>query len=83
MDIETIIPGHGYIATKKELGDLKQCLIYLRSQVKDCFVRGLSKEQTVNEIDIPCLQWPHPDRLAQGVETIYKELKEEDSEKSS
>jgi hypothetical protein len=43
----------------------------------------IPSEQTVNEIDIPCLQWPHPDRLAQGVETIYKELKEEDSEKSS
>jgi len=74
MDIETIVPGHGPIATKKEVGDLKQCLIELRSQVKDCFIRGLSPEKATKEIDVPCLLWPHAERLGPDVELIYEEL---------
>jgi cyclase len=77
MDIEAIIPGHGFIATKKELGDLKRCLIELRSQVKDCFTHGLSPEQATKKIDMPYLQWPHPERLGPDVETIYEELVKE------
>ena len=49
MDIDTIVPGHGFIGTKKELGDLKRCLIELRSQVKECFVRGLDVEEAIKE----------------------------------
>jgi len=77
MEIETIVPGHGFIATKKELADLKQCLIELRAQVKNCFTRGLSPEQTIKEIDMPFLSWPHNERLGQDVKLIYKELGEE------
>ncbi|MFC1916906.1 MBL fold metallo-hydrolase [Chloroflexota bacterium] len=77
MDVDTIVPGHGYIATKKELGELKQCLIELRSQVKDCFTRGLSVEEATKKIDLPYLQWPHPERLGPDVGLIYKELAKE------
>ena len=74
MDIELIVPGHGFISTKKELKDLKQCLIELRGQVKDCFIRGLSPEQATKEIDLTYLEWPHSERLRKDVELIYKEL---------
>ena len=77
MAIETIVPGHGYIATKKELVDLKECLIALRSQVKDCFDRNLTPEQATNEIDIPYLEWPRSERLGQDVRVIYEELERE------
>jgi cyclase len=74
MDIETIVPGHGYLATKKELVDLKECLIALRSQVKDCFDRNLTPEHATKEIDLPYLEWPRSERLAQDVSVIYEEL---------
>lgn len=77
MDIETVVPGHGFMATKKELGDLKQCLIELRSQVKDCFARGLSAERATREIALPYLQWPRSERLGQDVQAIYDELVKE------
>ncbi|MFH1087967.1 MAG: MBL fold metallo-hydrolase [Chloroflexota bacterium] len=77
MDIETIVPGHGFIAAKKDLGDLKRLLIELRRQVKDCFTRGLLQEQTVKELDMPYLKWPHPERIPMGVALIYEELKKE------
>lgn len=78
MDIETIVPGHGFIATKKELGDLKGCLIELRSQVKGCFTRGLSLEQAAKEIEMPYLEWPRSERLGSDVEIIYEELMKEE-----
>jgi cyclase len=71
MDVETIIPGHGFIATKEDLRNMKQCLVELRSQARECFTRGLSCEQAVNEIDIPFLEWPHNERLTQDVGLIY------------
>jgi len=77
MDINTIVPSHGFIATKKELSDLKQCLIALRRQVKDCFTRGLSPQQATKEIDLPYLRWPRSERLGQDVEAIYEELRKE------
>jgi len=77
MDVDTIVPGHGFIATKKELGDLKRCLIELRSQVKKCFVQGLPVEQAIKEIDMPYLGWPRTERLGPDVEIIYEELLKE------
>lgn len=77
MDIETIVPGHGFIATKKELGDLKGCLMELRGQVKKCFAQGLSAEQAIKEIDMPYLRWPRTERLGPDVEIIYEELLKE------
>lgn len=76
MDIRAVVPGHGAIATKKELGDLRRFLIELRRQVKDCLARRLSPEQATREIDLTCLDWPRSDRLGQDVEVIYGELKE-------
>ncbi len=77
MDIETIVPGHGFVATKKEMGDLKRCLIELRSQVEDCHNRGLSAEEATKRIDLPYLEWPRAERLPLGVQTIYQELLDE------
>ena len=74
MDIDTVVPGHGFIATKKELGDLKRCLIELRSQVKDCFDQGLSAEEATKRVALPYLEWPRAERLPLGVQTIYQEL---------
>ncbi len=73
MDIDTIVPGHGSIATKKELGGLKRCLIELRCQVKDCFNRGLSSEGATKQVALPYLEWPRAERLPLGVQTIYQE----------
>lgn len=77
MDVDTIVPGHGFVATKKDLGDLKQCIYEVRQQVKGCFSRGLSPEEAAKQIDLPYLRWPRAERLPVAVQTIYRELKSE------
>lgn len=77
MDIDTIVPGHGFVATKQDLAVFKQFLVELRDQVKECFLRGLSPEQAANKIHMPYLQWPYSERLGRDVQVIYEELKKE------
>lgn len=77
MDVDAIVPGHGFVATKKELGDLKQCITEVRHQVKQCFNRGLPVEETVKQVDLPYLHWPRAERLPVAVQTIYRELTSE------
>jgi cyclase len=78
MDIEYIVPGHGFICTKQEVTDLKHCLIELREQVKKHHDRNLDKEEALSEIDIGAYRkWPHQERLELDVDQIYREFERE------
>ena len=75
MDIEAIIPGHGFVCTMQEITDLKQFLTRLRQQVRKCYDRKLEKEKAVAEIDMgPYANWPQQERLALDVDQLYKEF---------
>jgi len=75
MDIQTIIPGHGFMSTKQEIVDLKQFLIKLRQEVKKCYDRKLDKEKAKAEIDLGVYrEWPHQERLTVDIDQLYKEF---------
>ena len=75
MDIETIVPGHGFVCTKQEIADLKHCLSELCRQVKKCYDRKLDKEEALREISMGIYgNWPHQERLALDVDQLYKEF---------
>ena len=75
MDIQAIVPGHGFICTKQEITDLKHCLIELREQVRKCYDRKLDKEKALSEIDMGVYRkWPHQERLELDVDQLYKEF---------
>jgi cyclase len=77
MDITTIIPGHGYVATKDDLIQFKHMIINLRSQIKDCFLRNMDMEQAVGALDLPDIGWASSERLSFNAYIIYRELQEE------
>ncbi len=75
MDIKAIVPGHGFVGTKQDITELKNCLIELRRQVKKCYDRELSKEKALSEIDMGVYrQWPHQERLTLDIDQLYKEF---------
>ncbi len=75
LDINTIVPGHGFVCTKQEITDLKHCLTRLRQQVKTCYDRKLTKEEALPEIDMGIYrEWPHQERLALDVDQLYREF---------
>ena len=77
LDFDTIVPGHGYMATKDDLVYFKQTIINLRNQVKDCFLRNMTLEQAVKEVDVPDLGWASEERVSFNVYFMYRELQEE------
>jgi cyclase len=75
MDIQVIVPGHGFVGTKEDIIDLKHFLIHLRQQVKKCYDRKLDKAQAKAEIDLGIYRdWPHQERLAGDIDQLYKEF---------
>jgi hypothetical protein len=77
MDVDTIVPGHGYVATKDDLVVFKNMIINMREQVKDCFLRNMTLEQAVKAVDIPELGWASEERISFNVYFMYRELQEE------
>ena len=75
MNIKTVVPGHGFVCTKQEITDLKNCLTRLRREAKKCYDRQLSKENALLQIDMGIYRnWPHQERLALDVDQLYKEF---------
>jgi len=75
MDIDVVVPGHGFICGKEGITELKGCLLWIRQQVKECYDRKLSKEEALAEIDMGIYRdWPHRERLVLDVEQLYKEF---------
>ena len=75
MDIETVIPGHGFVCTKQELIDLKRCLLKLRREVKKCYDRKLTEKEARSEIDLGIYrEWPHQERLTLDIHQLYQEF---------
>ncbi|MCX6012519.1 MAG: MBL fold metallo-hydrolase [Chloroflexi bacterium] len=79
MEFDIIVPGHGPVATKKELTEFKNLLIDMRNQVEQSFTHGLSIQQAIKDMDLPCKDWPQYERLNMNVPFIYQELREESS----
>ena len=77
MDVTTIVPGHGYVATKDDLTQFKHMIINLRNHVKDCFLRNVELEQVVDALDMPDIRWASAERLSFNAYIIYRELQEE------
>jgi len=77
MDVTTIVPGHGYVATKDDLIQFKHMIIDLRNQVKDCFLRNVELEKVIDCLDLPDLGWSSTERLSFNAYIIYRELQEE------
>jgi cyclase len=77
MDIETVVPGHGGVATKQDVADFKQALIKLRDDAEDCFLRNLTVAEAVKDIDLSYLGWYSTERLYANVRFFYSELAED------
>jgi len=53
LDIETVVPGHGGVSTRKDVANFRDLLKSLRAEVKVAVSSGLSEEATVSEVELP------------------------------
>jgi cyclase len=72
MDVETIVPGHGPLGTKRELQDMQEYLEFMVRETRRAFDEGLTPEQAAQRIDIgDWAKWPEAERKEMNIATLY------------
>ncbi|NIM11864.1 MAG: MBL fold metallo-hydrolase [Candidatus Aminicenantes bacterium] len=75
MNIETVIPGHGELASKKGLLPLARYLEDLRKQVKAAIKKGLTLEKIKETITFPAYKdFKLPELRVNNIDAVYHEL---------
>ncbi len=75
MELDTVVPGHGPISTRQELGAMRDYLAAVRDAVIPYVRDGLPLDRALAEIRLDGYgDWPHPERLAQAIERAHGEL---------
>jgi len=79
MDVEVIVPGHGPIADKAAVRELKAYFEYLYEQARERHAEGMTAAQAARSISLdPWADWGERERLVVNIATIYRELSEDE-----
>jgi glyoxylase-like metal-dependent hydrolase (beta-lactamase superfamily II) len=78
MDVDVIVPGHGPLAEKSAVLELKAYFEYLTEQANACHSQGMTPLQAAQTISLDrWAQWGERERLVVNIDTIYRELSAE------
>ena len=76
LECETVIPGHGPIATNEGVFAMRDYLAYVFDEAKVHHEAGLSPLEASKKIELgPYLGWNEPERLAFNVHRAYREFR--------
>lgn len=74
-DVEIIVPGHGPVAGKQAVHDLKDYLLFVESESRARFDAGMEYEAAARDIDLgPYRDWIDRERIVLNVFTCYREF---------
>jgi cyclase len=75
MDVEVIVPGHGPLAEKAAVGELKSYFEYLYEQARERHSEGMSALEAAHSIALDrWAEWGERERLVVNIASIYGEL---------
>ena len=78
LEIDTLVPGHGYIGSKDDVTSLREYLEELHKAVSDCFNNGATEDQAVEQISISKgKDWNGQPTVPMAIKRVYKELRGE------
>lgn len=79
LDVETIVPGHGPIGTKKELREMRDYLALLRRESRRSFQAGEPSQEAARKLKVGGFytKWANPERLPMLVDRLYMEFRGE------
>jgi hypothetical protein len=78
MDVETIVPGHGPIGSKKDLRQMRSYLALIRREARKRFNAGMSAEQAARDLKLGIYaRWREPERILPNVMRLYQEFRKE------
>jgi glyoxylase-like metal-dependent hydrolase (beta-lactamase superfamily II) len=78
MEVAVIVPGHGPLAGKDSVRELKAYFEYLYEQARACHDAGMSSLEAARSTSLDrWADWSERERLAVTLATIYAEISEE------
>ena len=78
MDVDVIVPGHGPLADKEAVRELKAYFEYLVERAGSCQREGMTPLQAARAISVDrWADWGDAERLVVNIATIYSELSPE------
>lgn len=74
MDVDAIVPGHGPLAEKRQVAELKGYFTYLEREARTRFDAGLSAMEAALDISFSdYAAWGDAERIVANVEALYRE----------
>lgn len=75
LDPEVVVPGHGPLCGLEGPREMREYLVYVRSEARRFLAQGLSVVEASKRIDLgPYASWTEPERIVSQVERAYREL---------
>ncbi|HUQ95673.1 MAG TPA: MBL fold metallo-hydrolase [Bryobacteraceae bacterium] len=74
LDFDRVIPGHGPIMTKAELGKWNDTFKALRSKASELKRKGVTKEEMANQLKLEEFGWKASANWGRSVPSLYDEL---------
>jgi len=75
---DVVVPGHGPLCDVKGVQEMKNYLVYIRQEARQCFDRGLSILEAAKQIDLGVYSsWTEPERILFSLDRAYREFRGE------
>ncbi len=74
LEADVIVPGHGPLAGKREVAELKGYFAYLEREVRERYEAGLSTMEAALDLSLSdYAAWGEAERIIANVEALYRE----------
>jgi glyoxylase-like metal-dependent hydrolase (beta-lactamase superfamily II) len=75
MDVDVIVPGHGPLADKAAVRELRDYFAYVEAEARERHARGMTPLEAARDIALDrWAAWGEAERLVVNIATIYREL---------
>lgn len=75
LDVDLIVPGHGPLADKEAVGELRAYFVYLYEQARERHAAGMTPLEAARDLSLDrWAQWPEGERLVVNLAAIFGEL---------
>jgi glyoxylase-like metal-dependent hydrolase (beta-lactamase superfamily II) len=77
MDLDVIVPGHGPLADKEAIRELRSYFEYIEAEARKRFEAGMSALEAARDIALDrYASWGDAERVVVNVDAVYRELSE-------
>jgi len=75
MDVDVVVPGHGPLADKSAVRELRDYFAYVEAEARERHARGMTPLEAARDIALDrWAAWGEAERLVVNIATVYREL---------